>query len=94
MEGSVHDAETGAPLVGAEVFVRELGIEARSSAEGVFLLDGLPPGTHAILVRMSGYADESHSVEVAAGDVVGVEVALGSHGLPPRGARGYRYRIL
>lgn len=77
MEGSVHDAETGAPLAGAEVFVRELGIEARSSAEGVFLLDGLPPGTHAILVRMSGYADESHTVEVTAGGVVGVEVALG-----------------
>jgi len=77
VEGSVHDAETGAPLVGAEVFVRELGIEARSSAEGVFLLDGLPPGTHAIIVRMSGYDDESHSVEVAAGDVVGVRVALG-----------------
>ena len=77
MEGSVRDAETGEPLVGAEVVVRELGIEARSSAEGVFLLDGLPPGTHAILVRMSGYSDESHSVEVAAGDVVGVQVALG-----------------
>ena len=77
VEGSVHDAETGLPLVGAEVLVRELGIEARTSAEGVFLLEGLPPGTHAILVRMSGFADESRSVAVAAGYVVGVQVELG-----------------
>ncbi len=53
--GVVRDQTSGAPLVGAQVVVPELGIGTVTEPEGRFRLDGVPVGDHTLRVEHLGY---------------------------------------
>lgn len=53
--GVVRDQTSGAPLVGAQVIVPELGIGTVTEPEGRFRIDGVPIGDHTLRVEHLGY---------------------------------------
>ena len=59
LTGSVVDAETGAPLAGANVFIASSMMGTASDSAGHFRLDRVPPGAHRLYVSMIGYEPAS-----------------------------------
>ncbi len=53
--GTVTDAETGAPLPAAHVFLAATMIGTTTDAEGRFRLTGIPRGAHRLYVSMLGF---------------------------------------
>ncbi|MCF7802753.1 MAG: TonB-dependent receptor [Candidatus Marinimicrobia bacterium] len=56
ISGTVTDAETGEPLVGANVVVDGTDQGAATDAEGEYFILNVPPGTYSVTVSMMGYA--------------------------------------
>ena len=74
--GTVTDAETGEPLVGAQINIPALGIGILSRAEGRFVLPGVPVGTHELQAQQIGHATVTMSVTVTAGETEFVEILM------------------
>ncbi|MBX6331801.1 MAG: carboxypeptidase-like regulatory domain-containing protein [Gemmatimonadaceae bacterium] len=75
--GHVRAASSGAPLPDAAVIVIGAAPTAHTNARGDFVLPGVPPGTHTILVRRVGYrAATLQGIAVADSAVVTVTVDL------------------
>ena len=66
LAGTVHRADTGEPLAGAEVVLPEAGRRARSGRDGGYRIDRLPPGRYRVLAKLPGYVVG----EVSTGEVV------------------------
>ncbi|GIV57176.1 MAG: TonB-dependent receptor [Rhodothermaceae bacterium] len=75
LEGRVTDAETGAPLAGANVFVPALQTGTATDEDGRYRLDLGRPGTYRILYRFLGFQSETYTVTLAEG-VTRLDVAL------------------
>ncbi len=58
LTGTVVDAETGAPLDGANVFIAASTMGTATDAAGRFRIDRVPPGAHRLYVSMIGYEPE------------------------------------
>lgn len=56
ISGTVVDAETGDPLIGATVVVVGLELGALADLEGTYLIRNVPAGQHTVQVSMIGYA--------------------------------------
>ncbi len=65
--GLVVDAETGQPLVGAQVNVEGTTIGMLANNDGRFLLQNVPTGDHTIHVERIGYAIGNQTVTVTEG---------------------------
>ncbi len=76
LRGRVVSAGSGAPVVAAVVEIPGAGRSALTDATGAFLVRGLDPGIHEVLVRHIGFAVWSDDVEVRNGRVTTVRVAL------------------
>ncbi|MCI0496617.1 TonB-dependent receptor [candidate division KSB1 bacterium] len=75
--GKLVDAETGGPLIGANVVLQGTNMGAASDLEGNYLIMGVPPGQYTILVMMMGYSKVTISdVVVEAGQVIKVNASL------------------
>ncbi|GIW50959.1 MAG: hypothetical protein KatS3mg081_0314 [Gemmatimonadales bacterium] len=68
--GVVIDGSSGEPLANAIVSLTGLDIQAVSSRDGNFRLEGVPPGTHGLVVRRIGYEVLERAVTVRGGDTV------------------------
>ncbi len=55
LAGTVIDAETGAPLPGAHVFIAASMMGTATDDAGRFRLDRVPPGAHRLYVSMLGF---------------------------------------
>ena len=55
LDGRVVDAETGAPLWGAHVWLVDLGLGSVASETGAFAVPDLPTGAYAVRVSHVGY---------------------------------------
>jgi len=55
IRGTVKDALTGEPLVGAVVVMDDLGKGGTTDEEGDYFIINLPPGRHAVSVSIIGY---------------------------------------
>ena len=66
--GTVRDAVTGDPLYPAFVIIAGVPGIVTTEKDGSFRIEGVPDGSHRIIVQMSGYGDEM---------VAGVDVADG-----------------
>ncbi|MDT7855026.1 TonB-dependent receptor [Rubrivirga sp. S365] len=55
LDGRVVDAETGAPLWGAHVWLVDLGLGSVAGETGAFAVPDLPTGTYAVRVSHVGY---------------------------------------
>jgi len=71
----VADAQTGAAIVGAEVYLPELGIGARTGSLGEARLGDIPAGRHLVRVRFLGYAPAEVHLQMQ-GDTVGAVFRL------------------
>lgn len=78
--GLVSDAETGEPLAGAHLAVRDtdshLVAQATTAADGTFPLDELAPGAYAAAVVADGYAVATRALVVGGETPVDVQFAL------------------
>jgi hypothetical protein len=73
--GSVRDSE-GAPLAGAEVFLRGAGTSVITDEQGQFTLAGVSPGSHVVEARLPGFTVAEEPVEVVEGQVAVVTLQL------------------
>lgn len=62
--GTVVDAQTLQPLVGAQIVVDGTSLGALAGANGAFLIEGVPGATATIRVLMIGYATWQETVNV------------------------------
>jgi TonB-dependent starch-binding outer membrane protein SusC len=74
--GTVTVAPGGQPLAGANVLIVGTDIRAGVSPEGRFTLPNVPAGTHQVRVQRIGYAPQTQTVVVAAGQTVSLTVSL------------------
>ncbi len=76
----VVQGTAGKPLTGARVSLWSSGVEATTSSEGRFALDGLPTGTFTVESRAVGYAPQQTVVDVI--DAENATVVLAMNALP------------
>ncbi|MBI1851614.1 MAG: sigma-70 family RNA polymerase sigma factor [Planctomycetes bacterium] len=78
VKGTVTDATTGQPIVGATVGMGwEIGKSTRTDACGAYVLRGFPTeATYDVDVRAPGYGRSEHVVHAKDGDTVVVDLAL------------------
>ena len=56
--GQVIEAETGAPVPGAQVVIDQTSFGATTDAEGRYVISAVPAGVHAVTARRIGFAPE------------------------------------
>ena len=77
ISGSIVDANTGDPLIGATVMVEGLGLGAMADLEGTYLIRNVPVGQHTVMVSMIGYAQQRVTeVQVTSGQVTKINLAV------------------
>jgi len=79
--GIVFDSARAAPLSGAEVFLVGTTVSVATNDDGRFYIPDLRPGRYAVSFRhprldLRGFVADGVSVEVKAGEVVEVELAV------------------
>jgi hypothetical protein len=74
--GKVMD-KNGRPLEGARVMLQGGGSTVISRTNGEFVLDSLPSGTQALVVRKLGYAVTEQPVELSANTPARTEIKMG-----------------
>lgn len=77
IQGTVRSADSGLGLGNARVELPGLGRVTLSNSSGGFTVAGVPPGTHALEVRLLGYGLQTLDVTVGSGQTVSVDVVLG-----------------
>ncbi|MGH7465112.1 MAG: carboxypeptidase-like regulatory domain-containing protein, partial [Longimicrobiales bacterium] len=76
VRGTVTNAQTGEPIVGAQIGIRGTAIGTITTDEGQYLLTSVPPGRAELRVEYLGYGAESRTITVTAGQTETVDVAL------------------
>ncbi len=76
ISGSVSDARTGEPLIGANVLVEGTRLGAAADLSGKFRVEHVPVGTYNIVARYVGYSPSTRRVTVGSGATVTVEFKL------------------
>jgi hypothetical protein len=76
LEVTVTDAESGSPIAGAQVRLRERATGGVTDARGVVQLAALAPGADEALVRFLGFGPVLSRVELRAGDTTRLAVQL------------------
>lgn len=80
--GTVVEAGTGAPIGGAGIEIRIISVNgailqtAFADPAGVYLAEGLPPGSYTVVAAAPNFQTESASVTVTAGVTETVRLAL------------------
>nr|MBN2276115.1 TonB-dependent receptor [candidate division Zixibacteria bacterium] len=54
--GQIVDSETGNPIIGASVYIKDTRMGAASDLDGNFIVKLVPPGTYILAVSSIGYA--------------------------------------
>ncbi len=92
--GTVSDASTGNPIVGAFVFVSigaqnwygNLGyLKAQTDSTGTYEIDGVPSGNQVVKTSATGYEYSVQTVTIVANDTVIANFALNETPPPPVG---------
>ncbi len=77
ISGTVVDAETGDPLIGATVVVVGLELGAMADLEGAYLIRNVPAGLHTVRVSMIGYAAKRVTeIQVDPGQVSRINITV------------------
>ena len=88
INGYLRDAETGEPLLHANVSLKQTGIGAATDNSGYYIISSIPPGNYTLQIMMMGYArteksisvvaglDERHDFEIAPASIEGEEVVV------------------
>ncbi len=77
LSGQVTDAETGDPLIGANVFLADIQRGAATDIDGNYTILGIPVGQYDIQYSYTGYQTETLTgVEISQGRTRNVDIAL------------------
>ena len=76
VSGTVTDAESMAPVAGAQVFVAGTTIGTLTGPEGAYRIEGVPAGEQTLSVRLIGYRELSQTVTVQSGQVATADFAV------------------
>jgi len=76
VSGTVTDAVSGAPLVGADIALDGTSLLAATDRAGSFRLAAVPAGQYSLLVTYLGHKTERADVTVTSGQTLVVEVKL------------------
>lgn len=77
IRGTVTDAETGSPLVGANVIIKESNIGSATNINGQFVFPNLQSKKYSLLITYIGYSTKNITdVEVFPGQSVNINVEL------------------
>ena len=75
--GQVTDESTGQPLVGVQVYVPGTQLGHQTQANGRYLIQNVPAGSHTVATKLIGFSDANRrNVAVPAGGTVTVDFAL------------------
>lgn len=75
--GQLVDAESGDPLIGANVLLESTTLGASTDIDGAFIITGVPAGTYTVVVIYVGYAETRvENVVVTAGKSAKVSLAV------------------
>ncbi len=58
ISGRVQVKETGEPLIGANIILRDTQLGAASNQDGYYFILNIPPGTYSVAARMIGYENQ------------------------------------
>lgn len=81
VHGRVLDHETGRALSGVHVTVRGSDVAATTSARGMFVLPGVPPGERVIEASLIGYGSREERVVLEPGAAVDLELRLATRAI-------------
>ena len=76
LRGRVTDVATGRAIAGARIEIVDRVEQARSDADGGFVVRGLAPGTYSIVVRAVGYAASRRDLAIENGRTATLNAAL------------------
>jgi outer membrane cobalamin receptor len=82
ISGEIFDADTGTPLIGANIVVVGTNYGAASDLRGRFVLSDLPPGRYRLQARMLGYRPDEVDVEVKVDVPVELRIGLEPQPIP------------
>jgi TonB-linked SusC/RagA family outer membrane protein len=74
--GRVTDAQTGQPVVAAQVTIAGSNIGTQTSSAGVYTIRGLAPGAVTVRVLSIGYAELTRQATLAAGETTTLDFEL------------------
>jgi len=99
IQGNITDQETGAPLIGANVYLEGTSLGASTDFSGRYVINRVPVGSYQVSVRYIGYEEEGTTIKVGRpGEVVrhdfmispkvleGQEVVITAQAMGQRGA--------
>ena len=66
--GQVQDARSGEPVTSVQIFIAGLNVGALTEANGRFLFQNIPAGTHTLTVERIGYGTVNREVTLSAGE--------------------------
>jgi iron complex outermembrane receptor protein len=76
IEGTVIDAQTDEPIVGANVYISQLEKGAATDAEGTFTITSVPAGSYEIEVSFLGYKTQVQTVTIGEDESLKLTVHL------------------
>jgi len=77
ISGKLVDAETGSPLIGANVMIQDTNLGAASDLDGNYIISSVPPGKYTLAVMMMGYTKITvNEVVVTDGEVTKINASL------------------
>jgi TonB-linked SusC/RagA family outer membrane protein len=74
--GRVTDAATGQPIASAQVNVVNTAIGALTNDKGQYTIRGVLPGSHSVRVLRVGYAEQTGTVAVSAGQTATLDLVM------------------
>ncbi len=75
--GTVKDANTNEPLIGANIIIEGTTIGAASNVDGYYVILNVPPGTYTLKVSMIGYATSTiQNVQVNIDQTTNLDIQL------------------
>jgi len=74
--GYLRDAQTGEPLMYANVVLEGTNIGAASDNSGYYVILNIPPGTYNIKIMMMGYKPESKEIKISSNDDLRLDFEL------------------
>jgi TonB-linked SusC/RagA family outer membrane protein len=77
IRGTVTDAQTGEPILGAQVSIRGTGVGMITNNQGAYILTDVPLGRVEIRVEYLGYSAESRVITLSAGGAEVVDFQMG-----------------
>lgn len=76
IEGTVLDSLSGEVIIGANIFISDLGRGDATDVDGKYSIRSVPVGTYRLTVSYLGYARKNITAEVGSGELLVLDIVL------------------